>query len=259
MNPLVSVVIPAYNAAETIIPCIQSVLNQTYKNIEIVVINDGSQDQTKSVIEQFKKDFCIDNLRIVHQDNAGPSAARNWGIELAKGEYIAFLDSDDLWKETKIEKQMACFNDINVALVGCRFQIGEKMKGRYTLKPMNISFKQLLYRNYFTTPSVICKTEVLKNVRFDEAKKYSEDYYVWLMIAFKYSCVMLDECLVKLCDKPVFGSSGLSANLWKMEKGELNNYKHLYSLCYISNVRFRFYSILSLLKYMRRCVCAMFS
>lgn len=254
MTPLVSVIIPAYNAVETIIPCVKSVLNQAYKNLEIIVVDDGSTDATRTILEEYKKELYINNLQIVHQKNAGPSAARNLGIKLAKGDYIAFLDSDDQWIDTKIEKQINCIEETNAILIGCRCQIGDNKKGISTKKPICISFRQLLYHNCFSTPSIICKSDVLRQIEFNNSQKYSEDYRLWLMIAFKYKCIMLDEYLVKLYDKPVFGSSGLSANLWQMEKGELSNYRYLFGKSIISVQSFIGVSCCSILKYLYRVV-----
>lgn len=254
MYSLISVVIPVYNAAGTIIPCIQSVLNQNYKHFEIIVIDDGSIDATKKKLEEYRNELCLDNLQIVYQDNAGPSAARNRGIELAKGEYVAFLDSDDLWDSFKLEKQILCFQNKDVVLVGCKCKIGDNQIEPHKVSKgmVEVSFSQLLYHNYFNTPSVIIRTEILKKMKFNVAQKYSEDYRLWLLIARSHKCVYLDEYLVQLCDKPIFGSRGLSANLWKMEKGELSNYKYIYSLQYISGLKFFYCSIWSLLKYLRR-------
>lgn len=251
-SPLVSVVIPAYNAAVTIIPCIESVLNQTYKYLEIIVIDDGSTDTTHVILEEYKAKLCVDNLQIIRQNNAGPSAARNLGIELSQGKYIAFLDSDDLWYAEKIEKQIECFQKSNATLIGCKCRIGNKKRKQISKDLVEITFKKLLCRNYFHTPSVVVRAEVLKNVKFNISQRYSEDYCLWLLIARHYKCIFLNECLVQLSDKPIFGGSGLSAHLWKMEQGELSNYKYLYSLNYISRIKLLFYSSLSLLKYIRR-------
>ena len=105
---LVSVVIPAYNAEKTIADCLDSVNDQTYPDIEIIVINDGSADQTLKLLEEYQR-FSLRPLRIYTQKNAGPSVARNCGISLAKGEYIAFLDADDRWVKDKIENQLKVF------------------------------------------------------------------------------------------------------------------------------------------------------
>lgn len=254
MNSLVSVIIPAFNAEETIIACVQSVLEQTYRSLEIIVIDDGSKDATKSIIEAYKKDLNLDNLVVLSQKNAGPSAARNLGIKLAKGAYVAFLDADDRWDAEKIEKQIYCLQKNNAALVGCKCRIGNRKCNCFsvTKKEVEISFTKLLYHNYFNTPSVVVASDIVKRINFNVNQRYSEDYRLWLEIARRYKCIYLDECLVQLYDKPIFGSSGLSANLWKMEKGELNNYKYFYSEHCISGAKFLFCSSISLLKYVRR-------
>ena len=103
LNPMVSVIIPAYNRSHLVTRAIQSVLNQTYKDFEVIVVDDGSTDDTKEAIANFHNEK-IRYLR--HEKNKGGSAARNTGIKAARGEYIAFLDSDDEWVPEKLEKQI---------------------------------------------------------------------------------------------------------------------------------------------------------
>jgi len=105
-TPLVSIIIPAYNRAGFLKEAIKSVLAQTYKNIEVIVVDDGSTDNTPKLVKQFT------DKRIIYlrQENKGASSARNKGIESARGNYIAFLDSDDIWLPQKIEKQLEIFN-----------------------------------------------------------------------------------------------------------------------------------------------------
>ena len=106
-NQLVSVVIPLYNAEKYIEETMQSILDQTYKNIEIVIVDDGSKDQSPSIVKILLK--IPRSSKIRSSKNQGVSVARNTGIENASGEYIAFLDSDDLWHPTKIEKQVKVY------------------------------------------------------------------------------------------------------------------------------------------------------
>jgi len=101
-NPLVSAIIPTYNRAHVICDAVESILAQTYREIEVIVVDDGSKDDTLPRLKQYG-----DRIRVVSQANAGPAAARNRGIAVAQGELIAFLDSDDLWLSTKIERQVA--------------------------------------------------------------------------------------------------------------------------------------------------------
>ena len=105
--PVVSVVIPTYNCGRYVEEAVDSALNQTYRNLEIIVVNDGSTDDTSSRLEKYK-----DRVRIVSQANRGLSGARNVGIELSSGEYVAFLDSDDRWRPNKLERQLACFHEL---------------------------------------------------------------------------------------------------------------------------------------------------
>jgi len=110
-NPTVSVIIPTYNRAHLVGRSIQSVINQTYQDFEIIVVDDGSTDNTEDIIKEFqKKDKRIKHIK--HNKNKGGSAARNTGIRAARGEYIAFLDSDDEWMPTKLEKQTSYFNHL---------------------------------------------------------------------------------------------------------------------------------------------------
>jgi len=114
-DPLVSIVIPTYNYGNFVSEAVDSALAQTYNNIEVIVVDDGSTDNTKDVLVKYNE-----SIRYIHKENAGLPAARNTGIEQAKGEYIAFLDSDDQWLADKVELQMEIFksND-QVGLVSC--------------------------------------------------------------------------------------------------------------------------------------------
>ena len=105
--PLVSVVIPAHNAAAFIGQTLASALNQTYRNLEVIIVDDGSNDETPQIIDSFAK--CDNRLIVVRQMNRGVAAARNLAIEMCRGEYIAPLDADDIWYPQKIEKQVNCF------------------------------------------------------------------------------------------------------------------------------------------------------
>lgn len=249
MTHLVSVIIPAYNAVETIIPCVKSVLNQTYKNLEIIVVDDGSTDMTKIILEEYKNEFCINSLQIIYQDNAGPSAARNLGIKLAKGEYIAFLDSDDVWYPQKIEKQMEIFiKKTSANIIGALL----RRKG-CTGDVFEVSVRELMYCNCFATSAVICRKYIFNTLQFNEEQKYSEDYRLWMEILFQYGGgFLLSDKLVAWANKRRFGESGLSAKLWEMEKGELSNYRYLLRKSIISFYSFIGASCWSLCKFLYR-------
>ena len=110
----VSVVIPTYNRADFICDAIDSVLNQTHSNIEIIVVDDGSTDNTSAVLEKYQ-----DRIKIIRQENQGCSAARNSGIRFCSGNYVAFLDSDDKWLPQKTEEQLALLNQTGANVPCC--------------------------------------------------------------------------------------------------------------------------------------------
>lgn len=112
--PLISVVIPNYNNGPFLIECLESVLVQTYKNIEIILVDDGSTDNSLQVLLSFQ-----DRISLITTENRGPSAARNTGILNAKGEFIAFLDSDDIWEPTKLKLQMEMMLGGDYDLIYC--------------------------------------------------------------------------------------------------------------------------------------------
>jgi len=105
-SPIVSVIIPVYNCERYLAEAIESVLSQTYRSVEVIVVDDGSTDASASVAQQF-----IPPVRYYYQPNSGPSAARNRGVDLSKGDFLAFLDSDDVWTPDKLKIQMATFED----------------------------------------------------------------------------------------------------------------------------------------------------
>lgn len=254
-NPTISVIIPMYNSEKTIISCIGSVLNQTYNDYEILVMDDGSTDKSYDIVKKFilNKGF-NKKIYLYKQKNSGPSIARNELILKSRGKYIAFLDSDDEWDKNKLEEQMkVMISDENIKLVAT--QINGIYNSMYSYKE-EIVFNKLLFKNFFSTPSVLIEKSILNNIgMFNIEKKYSEDYDLWLRIAYNYKCVLINKSFV-LCGKgkPVFGYSGLSSKLKEMELGELSNYKNLYELKYINTTKYIFASIYSYLKYIRRLI-----
>lgn len=171
--PLISVLIPTYNYGKFIGKCIDSVLKQTYKNIEIIVVDDGSTDNTKDVVSKFPK------VKYYWQDNKGVSVARNKLLKAAKGEYIAFIDADDYWAETKLEKQLEYLKehtDKDMVFSICRnFFENEKIE-------KNRKAQLIAERDFLAgIPSALIKKEIFaKYGYFKENMKYAEDSE-WLM------------------------------------------------------------------------------
>ena len=119
MLPLVSVIVPVYNGEAYLEKCIESLENQTYENLEIIIVNDGSTDGTGAVCVRLKKRF--DNIHVISTEDAGVSAARNAGIRAAKGTYITFVDADDRLRPRAVEVLYGCISETGSDVAGCRF------------------------------------------------------------------------------------------------------------------------------------------
>lgn len=258
---MISVIIPMYNAEKTILAALNSIKNQTYKGeFEILVINDGSTDKSVERVENFAKENPEMNLNLIHQPNKGVSSARNKGLHLAKGEYIAFLDSDDEWFPEKTEKQMKVFQNKKVDFVAA-LRNGEKIRFPYKVNETNlaeITLHKLLLRVEGQTSTAIFKSKIIENTGFfDENQNYSEDANYWMRITQKNNMVILAEDLVLTGGgKRSFGESGLSANLKEMEKGIQKNIREMYKNKRISVVEYGFYFLFSKLKYIVRILKA---
>lgn len=256
---MVSVIIPMYNAEKTILRCLNSVLNQTCKSeMEIIVVNDGSTDNSPRIVEQIiSNNKSKIEIQLINKSNGGVSSARNTGLALAKGHYIALLDSDDEWLADKLEKQINVFIlDTEISFIGGLIDnpINEKKE------VIEISLSKLIFKNYFQPSTVMFKKEVLDKVGFfDESQKYAEEGNYFMRIAKLFKCVLLNEQLVNYGQGKVgFGVSGLSANLKEMEKGELRNLKFAYQQNYISFFTYFIAINFSILKYIRRILIVKF-
>ena len=202
MEPLVSVVIPTYNSGRYIRDAVDSVLGQTYENIEVIFIDDGSTDDTKDILQQYGS-----KIRYVFQNNAGPSAARNNGIKLSSGEMVAFLDADDIWMPNKLELQVALMQQYNaVGLVGCgRYTIdssGRIIAGPFiteNCKDMRALLQNIMVRPMLGTPTVLIRRECFNKVGlFDESLRGAEDWKMWIKFAKCYQIRFVEEPLVMI-------------------------------------------------------------
>lgn len=206
-DPLVSVIIPTYDRASIIGRTIENVLQQTYSNIEIIVVDDGSTDDTQSVLKSYG-----DRIRSVAQENAGPAAARNHGIKVARGEIISFQDSDDLWKPAKIERQVAllekagpsvpcclCNTTMNFATVTTSFEIALIVpvfdEGIWTNAAEILATRFVLFNQ-----AVAVRREALEKVGgFDERLWSLEDYDLALKLSMEGPWTFIREPLVTWC------------------------------------------------------------
>jgi GalNAc5-diNAcBac-PP-undecaprenol beta-1,3-glucosyltransferase len=185
---LISVVIPTFNRSRIVPRAIESVRRQTYKNLEILVVDDGSPDDTRKVVDAIA-DSRIRYIR--HEKNKGLPAARNTGIQEAKGEFVAFLDDDDEWRKDKLEKQLIAIKNYDAVLCMA------VAKG-YPLRIHNSPVITLddLRKGSFDPSSLLAKTSVLRSVLFDESLRHGEDWDAFIRIAQSYSIGWLAEPLL---------------------------------------------------------------
>ena len=261
----VSVVLPCYRCSKTIGRAIESVVKQTLLPKELILIDDASDDDEitiKILYEQAAKYADILIVKIIALDqNKGAGNARNMGWNLATQSYIALLDADDAWHPRKIEIQYNVMEkNPKVILSGHDAKIVKKNTfpdwELYGSSFKNITKENLLVKNPFTTPSVMIRKEM--PLRFEPSKRYVDDHLLWLKMAYEgYEIVKIDQPLVAIY-KPMFGSTGLSSNLWLMEKSELDNYMLLYKDKRINLFTLSLLLIYSLLKYFRRILICKF-
>lgn len=201
VSPTISVIIPTYNRAHLLGRAIQSVLEQTYRDFEIIVVDDGSTDNTEEVVKSFNDE----RIRYIRRErNKGGAAARNTGIKAARGEYIAFQDSDDEWSPQKLEKQMAVFKraPLNVGVVYTGFWRIEGNKKVYIPHVM-IRQKQgnihnsLLEGCFVAASTAIVRKDCFTKVgAFDERLPCFQDWELWLRISKYYHFKCINEPLV---------------------------------------------------------------
>lgn len=181
MEPLVSIITPLYNSEKYIAETIESVLAQTYSNWEMIIVDDCSKDNSTKIVEEYqKKDRRIKLYR--NEINKGVSYTRNRAIDLSQGKYIAFLDSDDLWKKEKLEKQIKFMEEKNVVLSYTAYEkINEDGSKRGEVRvPDKLDYEELLKNCLIGFLTPIYRKEELKDFKFINSK--AEDYIFWLSI-----------------------------------------------------------------------------
>ncbi|WP_312901628.1 glycosyltransferase family 2 protein [Chryseobacterium taichungense] len=232
---MISVIIPMYNAEESIVSTLDSVKLQTFplENFEIIIVNDGSSDRSAEVTENYIKVNPEMNITLIHQNNGGVSAARNAGMKIAKGEFIALLDADDEWSPQKIERQMQYFENRNLQIdFLATARNNNKILYPYKIKNglAEITFSKLLIRNEAQPSTVMFRRKVIENTGyFDNSQRYAEDVNYWMKVSLQNKMYILNESLIIMGQgKRSFGVSGLSSNLTEMAKGFKKNLKEMY-------------------------------
>lgn len=177
----VSVIMPAYNCEQFIAEAIDSVLQQTYTNIELIVIDDCSTDNTFSIIEQYA--VCDPRVRTLRNSaNCGVAKTRNCGLDMAEGDYVAFLDSDDIWDIDKLRKQMELALKANADIVYSSYgfidEDGNEIKKAFIV-PEETNFRKMLIQNVISASSAVIRASIMKDHRFRN-DVYHEDYALWM-------------------------------------------------------------------------------
>ena len=220
-NPKVSVVIASYNYAGYICHAIDSVLNQTFDDFEIVIVNDGSTDNTQRIIQPYLSD---ERITYIYQENAGQANAKNNGIKNSSGEFIAFLDADDLWKKTKLEKQIPLFSNKNVGVVYSRSRFVDqqgniveyKVESKYLLPKSGEVTKALFFDNFVPFSSSVVRRECFEEHGcFDESIMMGIDWDLWLRLSMCYRFEFISEQLLLY---RVGHSGQMSKNLEERQK-----------------------------------------
>jgi hypothetical protein len=210
----VSAVIPAYNAAGFIERAIQSVLAQTRPVIEVLVVDDGSRDDTAAIAER-----CGAPVRVIRQANAGPSAARNHGARVAQGEWVAFLDADDAWRPEKLQQQAEYFDDSSVGAVHC-YVVDVPPKYQYDGE---LTFDMLWQQNRIGTSTTVVRRAAWEALGgFDEDRELIgiEDYNFWLrMLSAGWRIAKCDAELSEYTP----AADSLSTQIERMTRAELHN------------------------------------
>lgn len=187
MENLVSIIMPLYNGEKFLKITLESVLKQTYKNWELLITNDGSKDNSPKIVEEYIKNN--KRIKLFNQINKGSAAARNNSLKEAKGKYIVFLDSDDIWEDNFLEEQIKFLKEKNISLVFSSYRrINED--GKEILDPFIVPEK-VSYKDLLKTCSLTCLTSIYDREKTgiiffnEELKSLRDDYVMWLTMLKK--------------------------------------------------------------------------
>lgn len=216
VNEKVSVIIPVYNSERYIKNTLESVLNQTYQDFEIIIIDDCSNDKSKEIIQKIAES---DSRLLYHlqERNCGVAVARNTALDLSAGRYIAFLDSDDEWKKNKLEKQLKLMQEKEAGFVFSAIEMmdetGQKRKEKRKITT-EVTYNYLLKNTIIPTSSVLIDRNIIDNFKMPLMRS-GQDYAAWLLILRRgIKAYGIDEALVKYR----VGKNSLSSNKLKSIK-----------------------------------------
>lgn len=246
-----SVIIPCYNAEKKIGKALQSLLNQTFSNFEVIVVLDGCTDQTLATVNQYANTFSERNIKfevINNPNNAGPAACRNMGWERSKGRYVVFLDADDEFLPNKLEVLKKTLTDLDFPpVLGHQAKLPNTQPAE-THATRTLSFFQFLAKNRIFTPCLCVRADLPD--RFDSSMRYCEDHALLLQLSYKYKVYFLETVLTTI-HREILSAGGLSANYDKMRLGEMKAYTNIIKLNPVFFILIPFLIIYSTLKHVR--------
>ncbi len=225
-SPLFSVVIPCFNAVNTVRRALESCFLQSERSVEILLVDDASSDATPALLAELAAAAPADMQVHVHclQNNGGPARARNFGWDRATGRYLAFLDADDCWDPDKLAniREYLQHNPETLLLGHPHRQLGETRPEPEPARVRLMSYWQLLLRNIAQTSCIVVARAV--TLRFDTDMRYTEDHDLWLRLTRQQAAVCLDGLTLTQLGRPQMSPGGLSGRRWAMRKGELHMY-----------------------------------
>lgn len=231
----VSVVIPVYNAAGTLPRAIQSIACQTRLPAEIIIVDDASTDDTLEVAEHLRATYPQLSIRVTRlAKNSGPGTARNVGWNLSSQDFLAFLDSDDSWHPQKLEIQHQRMRENPTTVISghlcevTQIQSSVDLQKRTNLDILphrKLELRSFLFGNQLSTPSVMLARRIPE--RFLDGKRCSEDYLLWTQVIAAHGSADFIEVSLAFLHKPTYGASGLSGDIWAMQRGEIDSLRRL--------------------------------
>lgn len=247
--PTISAIIPVYNGEKTIQETIESVLNQTWFDLELIVINDGSQDSTLDIISSISDS----RIKVFSYPNAGLAASRNRGISHASGEYIAFLDADDLWTPNKLESQWKALQENPQAAVAyswtdCVDESGQFLRRGSYITVNGDAYSNLLLIDFLENgSSALIRRQAIDAVGgFDESLTAAEDWDLWLKLASRYHFVAVASAQILYR----VSTDSMSANVWKMEAACLQVIERAFAVAPDSLQHLKKHSLGNIYKYL---------
>ncbi|MEC4819458.1 MAG: glycosyltransferase [Scytonema sp. PMC 1069.18] len=225
---LISVIIPAFNGEKTIFYTIESIINQTYKNLEIIVVNDGSTDSTLEIVKRFSD--C--RLHILSYSQTGVAASRNRGLNKANGKFVSFIDADDLWTPEKLEDQFKVLQEHPQAAVAYSWTDYIDGEGKFVKSGQRVTatgdvYNQLLLGNFLENGSnPLIRREAMDTVGgFDESLAATQDWDMWLRLAACYEFVVVPKAQISYR----ISANSMSANFLRQEAASLQVMERAFS------------------------------